>query len=414
MVHMQLRCPRLRWFFQLKSLDVAKESVFVRDYSTIPDFLLEIPVGPDRLDWRRLRESSNGASMIFVLEHQEPQPCRDLLSSFNVRKREGDSMLRVAKPEGFGNIVLEEVPIPPVGPQEVRVRSKVSLISRGSEILRRYMHEEAINPAIMGYSLAGVVDAAGSEAAERFRPGDRVMAVAPHAQYVVQPIDSNMGPRVWPIPDDISFEEATFLPLAKSGITWAQSPGIRPGHTVVIMGQGLVGNLVLQGARQHLCEQVIVVDAIAKRCQLALGFGADHALDVTETDPVERVLELTGGRGADIVFECVGGEPGLKSFAQAQQMVCDGGTLHLIGLYHGKPLPLDAGKIQRRRLLGGYFGEDPPTVMLNRTIELMQAGRIRVEPLISHRFPYEEAKDAFDLLYGRLAEAMGVLLIWEE
>ena len=100
-------------------------------------------------------------------------------------------MLRVTKPEGFGNIVLEEVPIPPVGPQEVRVRSKVSLISRGSEILRRYMQEEAINPAIMGYSLAGVVDAVGSEASQQFQPGDRVMAVAPHAQYVVQPIDSN-------------------------------------------------------------------------------------------------------------------------------------------------------------------------------------------------------------------------------
>ena len=323
-------------------------------------------------------------------------------------------MLRVAKPEGFGNIVLEEVPMPPVGPSEVRVRSKVSLISRGSEILRRYMHEEAINPAIMGYSLSGVVDEAGSEAAHQFQPGDRVMAGAPHAQYVVQPIDSNIGPRVWHIPDDISFEEATFLPLAKSGVTWSQTPGIRPSHTVVIMGQGLVGNLVLQGARLHLCEQMIVVDAIAKRCELALEFGADHAIDVTETDPVERVMELTDGRGADIVFECVGGQPGLKSFAQAQNMVCDGGTLHLIGLYHGQPLPLDASKIQRRRLLGGYYGEDPPEVLMNRTIEQVQAGRIRFEPLISHRFPYQEAKDAFDLLYERLSEAMGVLLIWEE
>lgn len=322
-------------------------------------------------------------------------------------------MLRVAKPEGFGNIVLEEVPTPPVGPNEVRVRSKVSLISRGSEILRRYMREEAINPAIMGYSLTGVVDAVGSQAAQQFQPGERVLAVAPHAQFVVQPVDSNIGPRVWHLPDDISFEEGAFVPLAKSGVTWAQSPGIRAGHTVVIMGQGLVGNLVLQGVRQHLCEQVIVVDAIAGRCRQALDFGADHAIDVTDADPVERVMELTEGRGADIVFECVGGNPGLTSFMQAQEMLRDGGTLHLIGLYHGQPLPLDAAKIQRRRLLGGYYGEDPAHVMLARTIELMQAGRIRVKPLISHRFPYREAKDAFDLLYGRLSEAMGVLLIWE-
>ena len=323
-------------------------------------------------------------------------------------------MLRVAKPEGFGNIVLEEVPMPPVGPQDVRVRSKVSLISRGSEILRRYMQEEAINPAIMGYSLAGVVDAVGSEAASRFQPGDRVMASAPHAQYVVQPMAGNDGPRIWPLPDEISFEEATFLPLAKSGVTWAHAPGIRPKHTVVIMGQGLVGNMVLQAARQHLCEQLIVVDAIAKRCQQALDFGADEAIDVTETDPVERVMELTEGRGADVVFECVGGQPGVRSFAQAQQMVCDKGTLHLIGLYHGQPLPLDASRMQRRRLLGGYYNDDPGAVMMARTVELMQAGKIRVKPLISHRFPYQEAKAAFDLLYERLSQAMGVLLIWEE
>ena len=52
--------------------------------------------------------------------------------------------------------------------------------------------------------------------------------------------------------------------------------------------------------------------------------------------------------------------------------------------------------------------------MMARTVELMQAGKIRVKPLISHRFPYQQAKEAFDLLYERLSEAMGVLLIWEE
>ena len=323
-------------------------------------------------------------------------------------------MLRVAKPEGFGNVILEETPLPPVGPREVRVQSKVSLISRGSEILRRYMHEEAIDPAIMGYSMAGVVDAAGSEAASRFQPGDRVVVVAPHAQYVVKDIDAMDGSGIWPLPDGISFEEATFLPLATSGVTWAQTPGIRPSHTVVIMGQGLVGNLVLQAARQHLYEQLIVVDAIESRCQRALDMGADCAINVTETDVVRQVLALTAGRGADIVFECVGGQPGLRSFAQAQEMLRDGGTLHLIGLYHGQPLPLDASKIQRRRLLGGIYGEARRSVMLARTIELVQAGHIRVEPLISHRFPYLEAKAAFDLLYERLPEAMGVLLIWDE
>jgi threonine dehydrogenase-like Zn-dependent dehydrogenase len=124
------------------------------------------------------------------------------------------------------------------------------------------------------------------------------------------------------------------------------------------------------------------------------------------------VRELTGGQGADIVFDCVGGKAGLTSFAQAQEMVRDGGTLHLIGLYHSAPLPLDAGKIQRKRLIGGYYHVAPRPVMLARAIELLLARRIQVEPLVSHRFPFTQAKAAYDLLYERLSEAMGVLLIW--
>ncbi|MBV7335087.1 zinc-binding dehydrogenase [Chloroflexi bacterium TSY] len=321
-------------------------------------------------------------------------------------------MLRVAKPEGFGNVILEEAPIPQCGPRDVLVKSHVSLISRGSEILRRYMHEEAIDPAIMGYSVAGVVEAVGEEAATRFQPGDRVAAVAPHAQYVIQDIDAMDGTRVWPIPDELSFEQATFLPLATGGVMWAQTPGIRPGDTVVVLGQGLVGNLVMQAARQHLLAQLVTVDTIEARCNLSKQLGADAAINATESDPVVAVRELTNGTGADVVIDCVGGKPGLTSFAQAQEMVRDGGTLHLIGLYHGEPLPLDASKIQRRRLIGGYYETEARSVMLPRTIELIQAGRIRIEPLISHRFPFTQAKDAYDLLYERLGEAMGVLLVW--
>ncbi|MBX3014686.1 MAG: zinc-binding dehydrogenase, partial [Caldilineaceae bacterium] len=302
--------------------------------------------------------------------------------------------------------------IPVCGPRDVLVKNQVSLISRGSEVLRRYMHQEAIDPAIMGYSVAGVVEAVGAEAAARFQPGDRVAAVAPHAQYVLLSIDAMEGSAVWPIPDDITFEQAAFLPLVTGGVTWANVPGIRPSDTVVVLGQGLVGNLVMQAARQYLLEKLIAVDTIAARCDLAEQLGAHRAINASQQDPVAVVRELTGGKGADLVFDCVGGKPGLTSFAQAQEMVCNEGTLHLIGLYHGAPLLLDASKIQRKRLIGGYYAAESRPVMLTRSIELLQARRIQIEPLISHRFPFTEAKAAYDLLYDRLSEAMGVLLIW--
>jgi threonine dehydrogenase-like Zn-dependent dehydrogenase len=323
-------------------------------------------------------------------------------------------VLRVAKREGVGNIFLEEVPIPAVGPREVLVRNHVSLISRGSEILRRYMHEEAIDPAIMGYSVAGVVEAVGAEAAARFQPGDRVCAVAPHAQYVLQDIDSMDGTRVWPVPDEILLEHAAFLPLTCGAVWWAYTASIQPGDTVVVLGQGLVGNLVMQAARHHLLERLIAVDVIDARCQLAAQLGADLVINASQDDPVAVVQDLTGGKGADVVIDCVGGRAGLTSFGQALEMSARGGVIHLIGLYHGQPLPLDASKIQGKKLIGGYYTTLSRAVMQARAVEEMASGKIQVAPLISHRFPFSEAKAAYDLLYERLAEAMGVLLTWEE
>jgi L-iditol 2-dehydrogenase len=323
-------------------------------------------------------------------------------------------VFRVAKPEGIGNIVLEEVPVPAVGAREVLVRNKISLISRGSEILRRYMHAEAIDPAIMGYSVAGVVEAVGEEAAARFQPGDRVIAVAPHAQFVVQDIDSMDGTRVWPLPDAIPFAQGAFLPLTCGAVWWAQIAGIQPGDTVVVLGQGLVGNLVMQAARQYLLERLIAVDVIESRCALASQLGADTVINAAEDDPVAAVKALTGGKGADVVFDCVGGRAGITSFAQALDMSAQGATIHLIGLYHGEPLPLDAGKIQGKKLIGGYYTDLSRAVMQARAITLVERGRLQLAPLISHRFPFTAAKEAYDLLYDRMAEAMGVLLVWAE
>jgi alcohol dehydrogenase len=201
--------------------------------------------------------------------------------------------------------------------------------------------------------------------------------------------------------------------LALGGVMWAAAPGIQPEDTVVILGQGLVGNLVMQAVRQHRPARIITVDTIGARCQLAQTLGADVVINPSEQDPVATVRDLTAGQGAAVVIDCVGGQPGLTSFAQAQEMVADGGTLHLIGLYHGAPLPLDASKMQRKRLIGGYYGTASRAEMLPRTIALLQTGVIQIEPLISHRFPYMQAKAAYDLLYARLSEAMGVLLIWE-
>jgi threonine dehydrogenase-like Zn-dependent dehydrogenase len=90
------------------------------------------------------------------------------------------------------------------------------------------------------------------------------------------------------------------------------------------------------------------------------------------------------------------------------------GTIHLIALYHGEPLPLDAGKIQRRRLLGGYYNNVPRAPYAARAMAGLAEGQFAVAPLLTHHFPYTAAKEAYDLLYEHSDQALGVILTWPE
>ena len=161
----------------------------------------------------------------------------------------GTTQKRVAKLEGPYNIVIEEVPIPEIAPTEVLICTERTLISRGSEIWRRYVRPEAIDHQRMGYSLAGQIVEVGARV-EGFLPGDRVAAVAPHAQYVaVEIVEPRVTPPVIRLPDAVSMEAATFWPLATSAVMWMWETGVRREDTMVVQGQGLVGSGCMQAAK---------------------------------------------------------------------------------------------------------------------------------------------------------------------
>ena len=315
-----------------------------------------------------------------------------------------EMMWRVGKHEGVGNVVLEQVPIPEVGAGQVLTRTHVSLISRGSELWRRYVLEEAVPASMMGYSTTGTVERVGA-GVTGVAPGDRVVASAPHAEYSL--VDT-----VHQLDERLSFEEGTFHPLSTSSAGWTRAAGITTEDRVVVLGQGIVGNLVMQFARRYRPAQLIAVDALDLRCRLAAEVGAPAVVHAGEQDPVAAVRRLTGGDGATIVVDCVGGRAGVYSFAQAQDMLAPGGLLQLIGAYHGKPLPLDASKIMGKRLRGGYPPDTDRAEMGRDAMMALAAGEVRVQPLITHRFDGQEAKQAFDFLYEHPEQAMGVLFRW--
>ena len=323
-----------------------------------------------------------------------------------------EAMWRAAKGAGVGNVFLERVPVPEPGSGEVLSRTRVSLISRGSELWRRYVMEEPVSPDIMGYSTAGLVERVGA-GVTGFAPGDRVAVTAPHAEYSLRAVKAeDKDPRVMQLHSELSFDQGTLRPLATSGACWAQALGITAQDRVVVLGMGLVGNLVMQFARGYRPAQLIAVDTLELRCRVARETGAPEVVHAGEEDPVAAVRRLTGGAGASIVVDCVGGPPGVASFEQAQRMVSDGGLIQVNAKYHQQPLPLHVDRIQGRRILVSYPASIDRAAQGRAAMAALAAGEVRVEPLITHRFEARELKASFDLLYHHPERALGILLDW--
>ncbi len=320
-------------------------------------------------------------------------------------------MKQLQKLAGFGNVRMIEVERPEPGPGQVLVEVKRSLISRGSELFRRYVLEESVSPDIMGYSDAGEVVAVGPGIPD-FSVGQRVMVSGPHAQYV---LGHASGPRkgAFALPDDLTYEAATFLPLATSSILWMLTTPIEPGQTAVILGQGIVGSLCAQIIRKRDPGRVIVVDAYPLRCEIARKLGPDAVIDVSRTDPVAEVLRLTDGAGADVVVECVGGNMGIRSFRQAQQMLAPGGAIHLIAKYQGGPLPLLGDNFMNKLLVAGIRTDHSRESCMEQAARMLADGRIRNSELITHRLSWEQTPDAYHLLYNNPDKALGVVLQWD-
>jgi len=322
-------------------------------------------------------------------------------------------MRRLAKLDGVGNIAVEEVAVPPIGPREVLVRVERSLISRGSELGGRYLAQGAVDPAAMGYAAVGTIAQIGVDVVE-FAPGDRAAALKPHAEFVTADLDDTRHrPPVVKLPDNVSLDAGMLWPFATSGTSWAIASDIQAGDVVAVVGQGLVGSTMMQLVRRWRPGKVIAIDALPLRCDLARQLGADEVINAAETDAVCAVRKLTDDRGADVVLEAVGGQWAASAFAQIQDMVAYGGNIVLIGLYQGEPLPLDASKAMGQRIIGANSaGTDRPACS-DTALEMLSEGLIRADKMITHRFPAREAKSAFDMLYERPGEALGVVLTWD-
>lgn len=207
------------------------------------------------------------------------------------------------------------------------------------------------------------------------------------------------------LPDELSFAEAAMLEAASVAMHAVRLTPPAEGETALVIGAGMIGALVAQAARAYGYARVAVADVDANRLKLIRELEFEDALQATGGELVRQVQAMTGGLGADAVFEAVGKN---ETVNVAIDCARKGGRVTLIGNVTPEvTLPLQKVVSRELRLQGSAAsaGEYP------KAMEWMKEGKIRVKPLISAVAPLEEGAEWFTRLYGREPGLMKVILM---
>jgi threonine dehydrogenase-like Zn-dependent dehydrogenase len=189
------------------------------------------------------------------------------------------------------------------------------------------------------------------------------------------------------VDDRITDSVAACLQSLSDSVAAVETAGIQIADTVVIFGQGSMGLECLSIARLSGAGLVITVDVRDEACDVSRELGADHALNAKKCDVAAEILKLTGGNGADVVFECAGGSPkqglaGHQTLLDAIAAVRSGGKI--IGVsWFGAPISLPIDTL-RERSLRYLFPDISTREHLEHTVRLVASGRVCLEPTIRH------------------------------
>lgn len=195
---------------------------------------------------------------------------------------------------------------------------------------------------------------------------------------------------VFPLPENMSYEVgATLEPLSVAlyGVHRAEPA---PGDTVVIQGAGPIGLCALQSFKAMGLSKIIVIGGKRKkRLALAKAMGADIVISAEEEDPVKRVYEAKSGKGADIVAETAGAPPTMR---RAIDMACFKGKIivYTLSAWPDPKWTVDDIFLKQLTLIGTQGGG------ALEPLELVQAGKVNTKSLITHEFPLDRIKEAFE------------------
>ena len=348
--------------------------------------------------------------------------------------------MRAAVIFGPDEIGVVEKPVPTPGPGEVLLRVEAASLC-GTDLKIRagsfFPSQPPPGTFTPGHEYAGTVAALGPTVDE-FQVGDRVVVEAHRgcmrcencvrgrytsclnygradkgqraagmsadggfADYVTNHVST-----LYRLPDSISFEEAVMLTTAGTSMFAVDTMGgLVAGDSVAVIGPGPIGLTAVQIVKALGAARVILTGTRDARLEVGQSLGADVVVNARHRDPVEAVLEATGGRGADYVLECSGADEAVE---QAIRMCKPAGSIVLVGFFHG-PVTADLNRAVRAGLtLYTIRGEGNRAV--GRSVALAARGLLRTAPLITHRLPLESISEAFDTVAERRDEAIKVVL----
>lgn len=333
--------------------------------------------------------------------------------------------MKAAVLRGPNDIVIEDVPVPEIGPTDALIKVRFCGIC-GSDI-HSFTTGMFVEPGqIMGHEFAGEIAEVG-ESVVGLQRGDRVTGFSAgvcgeceackreepllcaelfhnstgyglpgaFAEYV-KIENAVVGQSVHKLSDAMDSVNAAMIEPVSIGVSAVAQAKIEPGDRVVVLGAGMIGNACLQAARAAGAAEVIVVEVSDTRLRLARECGADDVFDARTGDALRWVMDKFGeapyhyhvGGNADVVLEAAGHPTTIK---QAFEMVRPGGRICFVGLPEGE-VPLDTTKIVHKMpYIVGSLGGD-----FVAAIDAISSGKIQPAALVTHRFPLQDIGAAFE------------------
>ena len=334
-------------------------------------------------------------------------------------------MMRAALKTANGKFEVREVerPIMP-GHDFVLARVRVAGIC-GTDLRHWKKAEPELECHIVGHELAGEVVEVGADVVG-LKPGDRVVIetvmgdglcdyctiqrynICEHlydvrTKYVSRAYGEFVcGPakKFYKLPDHVSFEEAALIDTFSVCLHAHHRAQVGINQKIAIIGAGPIGLGQLQLAKMSGAD-VLIADRISGSLGLASELGADVVVDTSQEDLAARVMDFTDGRGADVCFECAGGESMPETLPLATKLVRRGGKVVVVGGFDaGKiSIPIEWQRIQMSEIaiiMSASFAFHDIYPEQGMVLELLAKGKLNAKKLITHRFDLDHINDAFE------------------